>query len=507
MPEPASAPASVPELRGHCTPPVLSEILRDLYLNERSGTLVISRSGVSKRVVLDRGMIAAATSSLEDERLAVFMVQRGLLPPAAADVLKGVEDRRVAETLLSRGAVSAEALSGAVRELAQQILTGVFRWEELEYRFLDVEAAAWPVPTNVVISFELIIRALRSMAGFDDIKQAIVRQERAVRLADDLYLPFDQLALMPNEGFLLSRIDGHTRPRDILALLPPAEEEPAARFLFGMLILNLAQFHPPIGVGMLTCALLLRGDEEKRRREENERDEIRAFYQACCTGDAASTLGVSEGASPDDIRKAYEQRKERYDIARYLRRVQVDLREELQIIEARLLEAFLALRAKALSVRHAPGADEAAAESAVNVMRKELTKTEKQSDADNRRQLSDQYFTRAREYWKMGDMYNCIRYCEFALSHHDGDAALQSLLGQALARNPDHRWQRRAEAALVRATELEPFNPQHFVQLGDFYRSHNMLSKARKQFEKALQILPSHVEAQQALKSLPVGKR
>src|SRR4030095_10504444 len=115
--------------------------------------------------------------------------------PAGAAVLRGVDDRRVAETLLSRGVVPADVLTGAVRELTQQILTGVFRWDELEYRFLDGESAAWPVPTNVVISFELIIRALRSMAGFDDITQAIVRQGGAGRLSAHLYPPLEQPSL------------------------------------------------------------------------------------------------------------------------------------------------------------------------------------------------------------------------------------------------------------------------------------------------------------------------
>ena len=508
MSESSSAAAAPSGIRGHCTPPALSEILRNLYLEERSGTLVISRSGIEKHVSLERGMIAAATSSLEDERLPAFLAQRGLIRPEEAESLRGLDDCRAAQAILSRGCVPGEMLTQAVRDLAQQVLTSVFHWEELEYHFQEGEALPWPVPTNVMISLELIIRALRSMAGFEAVKQAILRQERAVRLSDELYLPFDQLSLTPIEGFLVSRIDGHTRPRDVLAQLPPEEEETAARFMFGLLILGLAQFHPPIGPGMLTCGFLLRGDEEKRRREENERHEIHSFYEVCCAGDAAATLGLHEGSTPDDIKQAYEQKKERYDQGRYLRRVQVDLREELQIIEARLLEAFLALRARALEARQATisGDRGSAAEYEITGKRKELSKTENQSVEEVRKQMAERYFNKARDYWKMGDIYNCIRYCEFAQSHHDTDAAIHSLLGQALALNPDHRWQRRAEVALVRATELEPFNPHHFVQLGELYRNNSLFSKARKQFEKAIEILPSHAQARQALKTLPASK-
>ncbi|HZM69048.1 MAG TPA: DUF4388 domain-containing protein [Candidatus Cryosericum sp.] len=508
MPASTSSVAAPPDLRGHGTPPDLSEILRNLYLEERSGTLVISRSGVEKRIFLERGMIAAATSSIEDERLPAFLAQRGLLRAEEARSLKGLEDCRAAQALLSRGSVQAEGLSRAVLDLAQQVLTSVFRWEELEYHFVEGEAPPWPVATNVMLSLELIIRALRSMAGFDAVKQALLRQERAVRLSDDQYLPFEQLSLTPTEGFMVSRIDGLTRPRDVLAQLPPSEEEVAARFLFGLLILGLAQFHPPIGTGLLTCDFLLRGDAEKRRREQNEREEIHAFYQTCCAGDAAATLGVRDGSGPDEIKRAYEQKKERYDAGRYLRRVQVDLREELQIIEARLLEGFLALRARALEARQAqaPGERASATEYDVTGKRKELSKTENQSVEEVRRQMAERYFAKARDHWKLGDIYNCIRYCEFAQTHHDDEAAIHSLLGQALALNPDHRWQRRAEAALIRATELEPFNANHFVFLGELYKKNGLFGKARKQFEKAIAILPSHAQACQALKDLPSGK-
>ncbi len=500
-----AAPATVPERRGFCTPPALAEIIRDLYLDECTGVLGLSRSGVAKRLILDRGMIVAATSSLEDERLPVFLAQRGLIPKDEAEALRNLDDRRAAEALLSRGRLTREALAASVHTLAQQILTAVFRWEELEFRYVEGESAAWPVATNVVISFELIIRALRSMAGFAPIVEALRRQDRAVRLADELYVPFEQLSLTAIEGFLVSRIDGRTRPRDILAQVPPSEEEEASRFLFGLLILGLAQFAPPIGSGMLSCALLLKGDEEKRRREENEMEEVRAFYTLVCSGNPAAALGIAEGSTPDDIRAAYDQRKERHDPGRYLRRVQVEMKEELQIIEARLLEAFLAMRSRTLASRRAaPDADkDSSVDLEVMSKRKELSKSEKQSSEAQRHLMAEQYFAKAREYWKLGDMFGCIRYCEFAFTHNDSEASILSLLGQALSRNPDHRWQRRAEAALLRAAELDAFNPAHWVLLGEFYRQNNLFGKARKHFEKALEIVPSHEAAQEALKSLP----
>jgi len=499
------APSAPRTLRGHCAPPALAELIRDLYLEERSGTLVISRSGVEKQLILDRGMILAATSSLDDERLPAWLATRKLIMPDEAEALRRLDDRRVADTVARRGNVDPETLAGAVRELALQALTAVFRWPELDYHFVEGAPEPWPFTTNAVQSFEMIIRALRSMAGFEQVRDAVMRQDRAVRLAEDQYLPFDKLSLSSIEGYLLSRIDGRTRPRDILAQVPPSEEDAGGRFLFGLLILGLAHFHPPLGPGMLSCSHLVKGDEEKRRREEAELTEVRACYAVAKSGDLAALLGVEPGATKEEIRAAYETKKERFDGGRFLRRVRTELKEELLIIEASLLEGYLALRGRALEAGTSDGRKQAVNMDELTV-RKGLNKTRNQADEEERVRLAEVYLAKARDYWKLGDVYSCVQYCEFARSHNDGVAAVHALLGLALARNPDHRWQKRAEAALMRATEIEPFNPSHWVGLGDFYRNLQLYGKARRQYEKALKVQPTHLQAHEALKNLPAKR-
>src|SRR6185295_335170 len=94
-----SAPAPVPataERRGFCAPPQLAELIRDLYLEERTGILSISRSGAEKRLYLDRGMILVATSSLEDERLPAFLAGKGFLRSMEAEALRGLDDLQAA---------------------------------------------------------------------------------------------------------------------------------------------------------------------------------------------------------------------------------------------------------------------------------------------------------------------------------------------------------------------------------------------------------------------------
>jgi tetratricopeptide (TPR) repeat protein len=134
--------------------------------------------------------------------------------------------------------------------------------------------------------------------------------------------------------------------------------------------------------------------------------------------------------------------------------------------------------------------------------RKELSKTQTQEHAEEQIRRAEQFYLKAREYFKSKDYYNTVQYCEQALKGNDADARYHFLLGQTLVRNPDYRWQKRAENCLQRAAELDPWNAEHFVQLGNFYRAHNLLRKAKKNFMRAAQVMPSHPEARKALSEM-----
>ncbi len=75
----------------YCSPPQLAEQLRNLFLEERSGCLTLSRSGVEKRIIMDRGMIVAASSSLEDETLPAFLAGREIISADSAQAAEGAQ--------------------------------------------------------------------------------------------------------------------------------------------------------------------------------------------------------------------------------------------------------------------------------------------------------------------------------------------------------------------------------------------------------------------------------
>jgi len=63
-----------------------------------------------------------------------------------------------------------------------------------------------------------------------------------------------------------------------------------------------------------------------------------------------------------------------------------------------------------------------------------------------------------------------------------------------------HIYRKEAEKNFIRATKLEPWNAEAFVGLGILYKREGLRIKAKKQFERALQIDPDHKIAQKELR-------
>ncbi len=486
-------------------PSGLAEILRDIFLAEQSGILVLSRTEVRKRIHFDRGMIFFADSSLEDEGLIDFLVHEKCLEISEAAKIPGGrgDDLGLARRLRESGPVAPENLQRAVRQLIQQVVVSTLRWESGESQFQETPpGGADALQSDVLVTFEYLMRGIRSMAGFTPIREALLRLDRGARLSERLYLPLDRLTLHPIQGFALSRVDGSSRIREIASLIPPSEEDGALRFLFGLLLLGVIETVPPLSTGSLSVRDLLSGDRERREQVERESAVIKEMYREVSSATPYGVLGLQPSATHEMVRKAFETRRNAFRPDRFQKKIQDAYREELMVIEGKLLEAYLALTQDRFLAATQGATEETKLDMETLSKRKELTKTQTQELLEEQVRRAEQFYLKAREYFKARDYHNVIQYCEQALKANETDARYHFLMGQALVRNPDYKWQKRAEQCLLRAAELDPWNAEHFVHLGNFYRAHNLLRKAKKSFLKAAEVMPSHPEARKALSEM-----
>ena len=213
-------------MNGQFIPATLFGVLRDLYLQEQSGVLTLSRTQVQKRLYFDRGMLYFADSSLDDERLVDFLVRTETLGvEEATELCKGqANDLALARSFLESKRMSPEKLQQAFQDMIQQVVTSTFRWDSGEWAFHEGTPGEGQLfSMDVVLTFSYLMRGIRSMARFTPVREALLRLDRPLRMSDALALPLDKLTLHPMQGFVLSRVDGASRILEIASLIPPSE--------------------------------------------------------------------------------------------------------------------------------------------------------------------------------------------------------------------------------------------------------------------------------------------
>jgi len=116
----------------------LADLLQWLEINALSGRLTVTRGDVKRTIDLQKGSIIYVSSSRPDERLGVFLANRGLLPETVLyDLLAEnyVSGSYLTRLILDRSLLPREKLATAVESLAMQVLLDLFHWRGARFEF------------------------------------------------------------------------------------------------------------------------------------------------------------------------------------------------------------------------------------------------------------------------------------------------------------------------------------------------------------------------------------
>lgn len=492
---------------GHFTSHYLAEVIRDIFLQERSGRLeLVSSTGPRNSFEFDRGMLVDADSPSGAAMLAAALRDAGLV--SAEILLETVPDCATAtdlsRALLERG-VKAGHLVPGIKGLIRRALTDAFAWQGGTYAFEAKRPQAGAFKPDVLFTFESILGGIEAMSNFEPLRQVLVDLPGHLKMSEHQFMPVHRLTLRPHHGFVLSRFDGTITLRELYQIVPQDVADDALKFTYGLLVFGLVVMDPPLGEGAFQLREITTSHQEERARVEREVRMIREALEQMTGQSPAELLGTKEGATPEEIRAAYEYLRGKFRRERLSAAVQESMKKELDLLEARITESYFKLEISSME-RDQREAREGAGVTSISkedlVKRREFSKTERQATLEHNIRLAEKYYVKAREYYREGDYHNCIQFCRLAVQFDADSAEAFHLMGDALSLNPDRRWQRQAEEAYRKAADLEPFNAEYFVTLGLFYKERGLDSRAKAMFEKALEILPSHPIASKELKAL-----
>ncbi len=503
-------PGDGPAVENHYTSHYLAEILRNLYFEESTGVLEVRSSDDRlSRLYFDRGMLYFAEGNDPEDQLDAALESTGLLPTVTLAKMRklGAAPLDFASRLISGKILSREELAPCLRSLVQRAVVRAFSWPSGAWSFSEQEAVAGVLDTDILFTFECILKGITSMSHFGPLKEVLLRLPGKVRLGQRTFVPVHMLALRPHHGFVLSRVDGSLRLDEISQLMPAGEEDESLAFLYGLAVLGLVEFDPPANEGLFSLREVMQEYNEAHARERKEVELIeqtaKRFHGLRSPHEV---LGISVESGLDEIQRAYDRLRAAFKKERFSQRVREKHKKDLAQIESRLAESFMRLQVtrlekSAYAPQGTPEQPLASIDPEDLMVRREMLKSEAQATQEQNVKLGEQYFSKARDAFIEKDYHNCIQFCRQSLKYQGEVAEVYALMAESLLKNPNHRWQRMAEEALARASELDPWNPEHWVALGLFYRSRGLDHRARRHFERALEIQPTHSVATVQLKA------
>ncbi len=331
------------------------------------------------------------------------------------------------------------------------------------------------------------------LAPLDPEKLTMIREEeRALELSPTISDVLQGVALTSEEGFVLSRIDGTSRPRDILAV-SPLDEENTTRVLLGMLEKELVRFRgaeTPKATLKKKPSRGARGEEKKDDGAERAlREEVEALI-ATGTDDPLKMLGVGEDADIAEVKNAYQKRVLQYHPDRHMAVVSTDLKSKLSHLLAMASEAFEILSARQKRPEAARKAVDLASSRPQLTAPPSRIEVSDETDSFDKEKHGRALFRHAEQAYELRDHWQTIQLCRQAIELYDKEAKFHHLLGIALIRNK--KWRKEAALSLKKAVELDEKNPHYLGLLAALYQAEGLQLRADKIIDQVTKIDPSY---------------
>jgi tetratricopeptide (TPR) repeat protein len=314
--------------------------------------------------------------------------------------------------------------------------------------------------------------------------ESLRAEERALCLSPTISDELQSVKLSPEQGFVLSRIDGKSTPRDILAVTP-LDEEQTTRALVGLLASGLILLEgdsPANGAGRPAKEVVTKTDMDLAAQEK--RKETERLHKLCDTQSPAEVLGVSGQAEPDEIKRAFREKILRFHPDRYPGMTDPAFRQKLSHLVAVATDAFNTLSEKA-TAKSAPSNGVPNGTPGVQV-----TKAQNEPESYDAEQHALELFRHAERAYELQDYWEVIQLCRQAVEIQADNPKLHFLLGRALLQNK--KWRKEAGESLRKAAELDPFNPEYLALLGALYQRGGMQTRAKKVLEQVKNIDPNY---------------
>jgi len=536
-------------------PTALFKLMREIFLGRKSGHLHFTHGKERRSLLIHGGHILHGTSDVVGEHLGDVLVRYGLLEQpelnqATRIVLK--ERKRLGMVLAEQGLMDTERLSSAVSLHVREILFNVAERGDGSYAFEETATAEGDSAASKLSTVEMILETARRVQDPSVVSRVLGDLDRILVASDNPQLRFQNIALTPKEGFVMSRIDGTLTAREVYTIIPLPPED-TERSLFVLLCTGAVEYRtagareapgsgvraaraaaaaaaaastpparpagpapprpatappppaPPVAAAPPPAAVRKEAEAiQGRQLLEARRQLIVNAHDAMATKNHFEFLGVPRTATEAQVKEAY------FRLARPLHPDSnrdpglADLQGKREAAFHRLSQAYETLRDPQKRGRYEADLEARAPRrppaptpppEAAPVPAREVDRSAEAALALESVRQAERLF-KEEKYW------DAIQLLEPAIPRLERNSRMraQVLLARAYMKNPN--WGRRAEELLQRVVQENGDYADAYVALGNLYRASQLKSRAQAMYRKAVQAQPGHPEALAELAAL-----
>jgi len=192
-----------------------ADLLQWVSLGQKSGTLVVARESVEKKIFFRNGRVISSASNDPREYLGQFLMSHGYL--TEPELTKAMEVQRQSGILLGKILVMIDVISESdlqrlMRRKAEEEIYDVFLWNDGQFNFLEDE-----VPQNEMIPLQvdvtgIIMEGTRRIDEWSRIRQHIPNDD----VVPMLQKAIDEASLTDVERTIINAVDGRRNIADIV---------------------------------------------------------------------------------------------------------------------------------------------------------------------------------------------------------------------------------------------------------------------------------------------------
>lgn len=491
--------------------------LRDIHFNQKTGQLSFQKGPIQKTLIFQDGGLIFARTSVPEERLGEVLHKIGKI---SSDVLSSLPQliqtgKMMGEVLVQKKIISQKDLYDGLMAQMNAITLSLFSHFDAEMifrsreRFLDYD---FEFKMNVPLLIERGIREMEFhpfIKSFFEDKMAVLKGKTNIHMLTEDEKDFlHQInGKTAGEAYLVSQVDTPDQLWKTLYLfycldlidvrLAERPKKKDVRKEEPQKVEIKAEPRPkaePISKAEPPKKAEVRQEEKPKgaAAEASEAppaglqakiDEALELKSRIPEMDYYQILGVSRQTPEAEIKKAYFQLARKFHPDLFGRGVTPEIKAQIEELFDYITKSYRVLTSK--------DQKPTVATKSTAVIRDD--DRDKSKNAEIR-------FRQGKTLMSQGRYEEAVMFLEQAVRFNDNKGDYYLLL--AMAESKVLALSHKAERDFLRAIELEPWNAEGHVGLGVLYKREGLLKRAKKEFERALEIEAGHKAARTELKEL-----